>query len=74
MRPVVVRDTSQTDELSMDRYDLMRLKQEAAQPRNSVLVPINQAPVLPTLAPRTPPAPTPSGPPVPAEAAPPNAR
>jgi general secretion pathway protein D len=74
MRPVVVRDTSQTDELSMDRYDLMRLKQEAAQPRNSVVVPINQAPVLPTIAPRTPPAPTPSGPPVPAEAAPPNAR
>lgn len=74
MRPVVVRDTSQTDELSMDRYDLMRLKQESAQPRNSVVVPINAGPVLPTLAPRTPPVAAPSGPPVPAEAAPPNTR
>jgi general secretion pathway protein D len=58
----------------MDRYDLMRLKQEAAQPRNSVVVPINAGPVLPTLAPRTPPPAAPSGPPVPAEAAPPNTR
>jgi general secretion pathway protein D len=72
MRPVVVRDAAQTGELSMDRYDLMRLKQEAAQPRNSVVVPINAAPVLPTL--RTPPAAAPSGPPVPAEAAPPSTR
>lgn len=49
LRPVVVRDAQQTDELSIDRYDLMRLKQEAMQPPDSKLVPINSAPVLPAL-------------------------
>ncbi|HZY19701.1 MAG TPA: type II secretion system secretin GspD [Ramlibacter sp.] len=59
LRPVVVRDAAQTDELSLDRYDLMRLKQEAAQPQSSVVVPINSGPVLPVPTPRTPPATTP---------------
>ena len=49
LRPVVVRDTQQSDELSIDRYDLMRLKQEAAQPAPSTIVPINSGPVLPAL-------------------------
>ena len=49
LRPVVVRDTQQSDELSIDRYDLMRLKQEAAQPPQSTIVPINSGPVLPAL-------------------------
>ena len=49
LRPVVVRDTQQSDELSIDRYDLMRLKQEAAQPLPSTIVPINSGPVLPAL-------------------------
>ncbi|MFL6694572.1 MAG: type II secretion system protein GspD, partial [Ramlibacter sp.] len=71
MRPVVVRDAAQTGELSMDRYDLMRLKQEAAQPGKSIVMPINAGPMLPT-PPRTPPAAVPASPPVPAEAAPPN--
>ena len=72
MRPLVVRDATQSDELSMDRYDLMRGKQEAAQPSNSVVVPINAGPMLPAVShPAAPPA-VPSGPPVPAEAAPPN--
>jgi general secretion pathway protein D len=56
LRPVVVRDAAQTDELSLDRYDLMRLKQEAAQPKPSVVVPVNAGPVLPVPAARTPPA------------------
>jgi general secretion pathway protein D len=47
LRPVVVRDAVQSDELSLDRYDLMRLKQEAAQPQPSVVMPVNGAPVLP---------------------------
>jgi general secretion pathway protein D len=47
LRPVVVRDTGQTEALSLDRYDLMRGKQEISQPRSSVVVPINSAPVLP---------------------------
>jgi general secretion pathway protein D len=71
LRPVVVRDAIQSDELSLDRYDLMRLKQEAAQPQSSIVVPINSGPVLPVPAPRPPAPAAPAGPPVPAEAAPP---
>ncbi len=47
LRPVVVRDSGQTEALSLDRYDLMRGKQEMAQPQSSVVVPVNSAPVLP---------------------------
>ncbi|MBA2965389.1 MULTISPECIES: type II secretion system secretin GspD [Ramlibacter] len=53
MRPVVVRDAAQTDELSLDRYDLMRLKQDSVQPRSSVVVPINEGPMLPVPGTRT---------------------
>ena len=49
LRPIVVRDAARSDELSLDRYDLMRGKQEAAQPQSSVVVPVNAAPVLPPL-------------------------
>ena len=49
LRPVVVRDTQQSDSLSLDRYDLMRLRQELAQPAPSKMVPVNEAPVLPAL-------------------------
>jgi general secretion pathway protein D len=59
LRPVVVRDAQQSDSLSLDRYDLMRLKQELAQPVPSKVVPVNEAPVLPTL-PGTRPATTPA--------------
>ena len=55
LRPVVVRDATQTEELSLDRYDLMRTKQESAQPPPSVLVPVEGGPVL--NAPRRPPPP-----------------
>jgi general secretion pathway protein D len=56
LRPVVVRDALQTDALSLDRYDLMRGKQEAAQPVPSAVVPVNAAPVLPPLPLGVPPA------------------
>ncbi len=49
LRPVVVRDAQQSDDLSFDRYDLMRLKQDAAQPASSTVVPVNSAPMLPAL-------------------------
>ncbi|NPC57972.1 type II secretion system secretin GspD [Caenimonas soli] len=65
LRPVVVRDAVQSDVLSLDRYDLMRGKQEAAQPRNSLVVPVNEAPVLPPLRPPEPPAVPVPVPPVP---------
>ncbi|MBE7366774.1 type II secretion system secretin GspD [Ramlibacter pallidus] len=47
LRPVVIRDTTQTEALSIDRYDLMRTKQQNAQPTPSVLAPVNDAPILP---------------------------
>jgi len=65
LRPVVVRDAAQSDALSLDRYDLMRGHQEAAQPRSSVVVPVNASPVLPQLAPPAPPAVPAPAPPVP---------
>jgi general secretion pathway protein D len=59
LRPVVVRDTAQSDALSLDRYDLMRGKQEAAQPSSSIVTPINAGPVMPPA--RRPAAPVPPG-------------
>jgi general secretion pathway protein D len=47
LRPVVVRDAQKSDELSLDRYDLMRGLQQGAQPAPSVVFPVNTAPVLP---------------------------
>jgi general secretion pathway protein D len=71
LRPYVVRDSAQTDELSLDRYDLMRLKQEGAQPQPSVVVPINSGPVLPVQGMRSPPlSTTPNNPAAPATPAP----
>ena len=47
LRPVVVRDAVATDNLSLDRYDLMRATQKDAQPATNVMVPISSGPVLP---------------------------
>ncbi|MEO9103300.1 MAG: type II secretion system secretin GspD [Burkholderiaceae bacterium] len=47
LRPVVVRDASSVEQLSMDRYDLMRAGQLAAQPAPSSVLRINEAAVLP---------------------------
>ena len=52
LRPVVVRDAVATDALSMDRYDLMRVQQQATQPKPHPLLPIYQAPLLPAVSPR----------------------
>jgi general secretion pathway protein D len=49
IRPVVMRDTASADRLSLDRYDLIRARQEAAQPVPSMLLPIEGAPMLPPL-------------------------
>ena len=50
LRPVVVRDAAQSDALSLDRYDLMRGKQETSQPAPSVVTPVNAGPVMPPAA------------------------
>ena len=47
LRPVVVRDAISTENFSTDRYEQMRGAQQEAQPAPSVMVPINEAPVLP---------------------------
>jgi general secretion pathway protein D len=47
IRPVVVRDATATDNLSIDRYDLMRGQQKMAQPSRSMLLPINEGPLMP---------------------------
>jgi general secretion pathway protein D len=49
LRPVVVRDEIRSDELSLDRYELMRGKQQAAQPVPSLAVPVNESVVMPPL-------------------------
>ena len=47
LRPVVVRDSADTEKLSLDRYDLMRASQESAQPPFNIVLPINESAMLP---------------------------
>ena len=67
LRPVIVRDGASTNELSLNRYELMRGMQGSAQPVHSLLVPVNTAPVFPEMR-RREPAPAPGSRPVPAVA------
>jgi general secretion pathway protein D len=47
LRPVVIRDADSTQNLSLDRYDIMRVLQKDSQPVPSRVLQINEAPVLP---------------------------
>ncbi|MBL8318341.1 MAG: type II secretion system secretin GspD [Burkholderiaceae bacterium] len=47
LRPVVLRDGDSTNKLSLDRYDIIRAKQKDAQPAHSLVMPINESPVVP---------------------------
>jgi general secretion pathway protein D len=49
LRPVVMRDAETTNRISTERYDLIRGQQQSAQPQPSVVVPINESPVVPPL-------------------------
>jgi general secretion pathway protein D len=50
LRPIVVRDAATSDALSVDRYDLMRTKQQNTQPSPSpVLRGVEGAPIAPDL-------------------------
>ncbi len=49
LRPVVVRDADSAGRLSLDRYEQIRAQQQRAQPAPSVVMPINESPVLPPL-------------------------
>jgi general secretion pathway protein D len=52
LRPTVMRDADSAARFSNDRYDQIRLQQQAAQPDQSYVLPINQSPVLPPAAER----------------------
>ena len=54
LRPVVLRDAASADKLSLDRYDLIRAQQKDSQPAQSIVMPINDAPVLPPMRDGTP--------------------
>ena len=58
LRPMVIRNQDDSNKLTMDRYDLMRTTQQTAgQPRQSYVMPINDAPVtapMPTPEPGSP--------------------
>ncbi|HEY6136087.1 MAG TPA: type II secretion system secretin GspD [Rubrivivax sp.] len=49
LRPVVMRDSETANRLSLDRYDIIRAQQQNAQPAHSLVLPINESPVLPPL-------------------------
>jgi general secretion pathway protein D len=46
LRPVVMRDTETTNRISLERYEQIRAFQREMQPSPSVLVPINESPVI----------------------------
>jgi len=50
LRPVVVRDAAATESLSLDRYDMMRNGQSTAQPVESKVMSVNDAPIMPARA------------------------
>jgi general secretion pathway protein D len=74
LRPVVVRDAAQSDTLSLDRYDMMRTKQQNLQPApSSVMRAVDGAPLAPEIPRTVPPAKdvnAPFNPPAPATTAP----
>jgi general secretion pathway protein D len=49
LRPVVLRDQLSADQLTIDRYEAIRSLQQGAQPANSIILPVNEAPMLPPL-------------------------
>ena len=51
LRPVVMRDASSTNKLSLDRYDLIRGEQKDVQLPTNPMMPIGAVPVIPPLRP-----------------------
>lgn len=49
LRPVIVKSAEDANKLSMDRYDMIRATQEKQQPAHRLLLPINEAPILPPM-------------------------
>jgi general secretion pathway protein D len=51
LRPVVMRDQSTSNRVSLDRYDYIRGEQQNAQPPSSSILEINESPLLPPIRP-----------------------
>ena len=49
LRPVVMRDVDTSNRISLERYNLIRSFQKDVQPSPSLLVPINDSPVIPPM-------------------------
>ena len=60
LKPTIMRDGEAASRLSLDRYDLIRARQQEAQPAPNVLIPLKDAPVLPPLPPAAAPAAAPA--------------
>ncbi len=65
LRPIVMRDADSANRFSADRYDQIRGQQQTTQPAPSIVMPINESPVLPPLPGKR----EPLGPPPPSEGA-----
>jgi general secretion pathway protein D len=71
LRPIVMRDAESANRFSIDRYEQIRGQQKDTQPNPTLLIPINEAPVLPPMREPSAPAATtlpPLAPPPPVEA------
>jgi general secretion pathway protein D len=60
LRPVVLRDQSRADALTLDRYDAIRARQADVQPAPNVLFPIREAPIAGAMPAPAAPAPLPA--------------
>jgi len=49
LRPIVMRDAESANRFSVDRYEQIRGQQKDTQPASSLVLPINQAPVMPPM-------------------------
>jgi general secretion pathway protein D len=49
LKPMIMRTGEDANRLSVDRYDMIRAQQGRAQPAPSIVMPINESPVLPPL-------------------------
>ncbi|MEP6502575.1 MAG: type II secretion system secretin GspD [Betaproteobacteria bacterium] len=53
LRPLVIRNQADADKMTTNRYDAIRSQQQQTQPDKSVLMRINDAPVVPAVKPDT---------------------
>jgi len=49
LRPIIVRTQDASNALTLDRYEAIRALQQATQPSQSIVVPVNESPVVPPM-------------------------